>query len=79
MPTLLPSQHGANRKPSVARALLNFAFNAFMIVSVLVLGYIVLDREERYALGQSADLAAGLSSPLHAAGRAADDAPLPPD
>jgi len=79
LPTLLPSQHGANRKPSMARTLLNVAFNAFMIVSVLALGYVVLDREERYALGQSADLAATLSSPQYAGGRPPDDEVLPPD
>jgi hypothetical protein len=48
----LPHRRRADAKPSPARAVLSFLFNGAMLVSALILAFIVLVREEQYALGQ---------------------------
>ena len=52
MPTTLPHRRRADVKPSPARVVLSFLFNGAMLVSALILAFIVLVREEQYALGQ---------------------------
>jgi len=52
LPTTLPHRRRADVKPSPARTVLSFLFNGAMLVSALILAFIVLVREEQYALGQ---------------------------
>jgi hypothetical protein len=52
LPTTLPHRRRADVKPSPARVVLSFLFNGAMLVSALILAFIVLVREEQYALGQ---------------------------
>jgi len=52
LPTNLPHRRRTDVKPSPARAVLSFLFNGAMLVSALILAFIVLVREEQYALGQ---------------------------
>ena len=52
MPTNLPLRRRVDEKPSLARTIFDFLFNAAMVVSALILTFIVLVREEQYAFGQ---------------------------
>ena len=52
MPTVLPRPRRVDEKPSPARTVANFLFNAAMMVSALILAFIVLVREEQYAFGR---------------------------
>jgi hypothetical protein len=52
LPTTLPHRRRADEKPSPARIVFEFLFNAAMVVSALILTFIVLVSEEQYAFGQ---------------------------
>ena len=52
MPTTLPQRRRVDQKPSLARTVFDFLFNATLLVSTLILTFIVLVREEQYAFGQ---------------------------
>ena len=52
MPTTLPHRRRADEKPSLARTIFDFLFNAVLVTSALILTFIVLVREEQYAFGQ---------------------------
>jgi hypothetical protein len=52
LPTTLPHRRRADQKPSLARSVFDFLFNAALLVSALILTFIVLVREEQYAFGQ---------------------------
>jgi hypothetical protein len=52
LPTTLPHRRRADEKPSPARIVFDFLFNAALVVSALILTFIVLVREEQYAFGQ---------------------------
>jgi len=52
LPTTLPHRRRADEKPSRARTVFDFLFNTALVVSALILTFIVLVREEQYALGQ---------------------------
>ena len=58
MPTNLPLRRRVDEKPSLARTIFDFLFNAVLVTSALILTFIVLVREEQYAFGQ-------LQSPAH--------------
>ncbi len=49
MPTTLPRR--IDKKPSLARTVFDFVFNAALVVSALILTFILLVREEQYAFG----------------------------
>ena len=49
MPTDLPRPRRADTKTKTA---VTFLFNTFMVVSALLLAFVVLVREEQYALAQ---------------------------
>ena len=51
MPTALPRPRRAAKKPSLARTVFDFLFNATLVVSALILTFILLVREEQYAFG----------------------------
>lgn len=53
LPTILPRHRGARSKPSLMHKTFSVAFNTFLVVSALLLAFVVLEREERYALGQT--------------------------
>ena len=52
MPTTLPHRRRADEKPSPARIVFDFLFNAILVTSALILTFIVLVREEQYAFGR---------------------------
>ena len=52
MPTNLPLRRRVDEKPSLARTIFDFLFNAALVTSALILTFIVLVREEQYAFGQ---------------------------
>lgn len=52
MPTNLPLRRRVDEKPSLARTIFDFLFNAVLVTSALILTFIVLVREEQYAFGQ---------------------------
>jgi hypothetical protein len=52
VPTTLPHRPRADVKRTPRRVAFDILFNGAMLVSALVLTYIVLVREEQYALGQ---------------------------
>jgi hypothetical protein len=52
LPTTLPHRRRADEKPSPARIVFDFLFNAILVTSALILTFIVLVREEQYAFGQ---------------------------
>ena len=52
MPTTLPHRPRADVKRSPGRVAFDILFNGAMLVSALILTFIVLVREEQYALGQ---------------------------
>ena len=52
MPTTLPQRRRADQKPSLARTVFDFLFNAALLVSALILTIIVLVCEEQSAFGQ---------------------------
>jgi len=51
LPTTLPPPRRVAKKRSPARTVLEFLFNTAMVVSALILTFMVLVREERYASG----------------------------
>ena len=69
MPTTLPHRRRTDEKPSLARIVFDFLFNTVLVVSALILTFIVLVREEQYAIGQ-------LESPSQAIEQAARQSPL---
>lgn len=69
MPTTLPHRRRADEKPSPARIVFDFLFNAILVTSALILTFIVLVREEQYAFGQ-------LQSPAQAIEQAAQQSLL---
>ena len=52
MPTNLPHRPRADVKRSPRRVVFDILFNGAMLVSALILTFIVLVREEQFALGQ---------------------------
>ncbi len=52
MPTNLPHRPRADVKRSPRRVVFDILFNGAMLVSALILTFIVLVREQRYAYGQ---------------------------
>jgi hypothetical protein len=52
LPTTLPQRRRVDQKPSLARTVFDFLFNAVLVTSALILTFIVLVREEQYAFGQ---------------------------
>lgn len=56
MPTTLPHRRRADVKRSPARIVFDVLFNGALLVSALILAFVVLVREEQYALGQSGGL-----------------------
>jgi hypothetical protein len=48
----LPLRRRVDEKPSLARTIFDFLFNAVLVTSALILTFIVLVREEQYAFGQ---------------------------
>jgi len=52
LPTNLPLRRRVDEKPSLARTIFDFLFNAVLVTSALILTFIVLVREEQYAFGQ---------------------------
>lgn len=54
MPTILPPPRRAERERKLS--LLSIVFNLFLVVSALTLTFMVLAREERYALTTSAPM-----------------------
>ena len=52
MPTTLPHRPRASVKRSPRRVVFDILFNGAMLVSALILTFIVLVREQRYAYGQ---------------------------
>jgi hypothetical protein len=52
LPTTLPHRRRADEKPSRARTVFDFLFNAVLVTSALILTFIVLVREEQYAFGR---------------------------
>lgn len=52
MPTNLPDRPRADVKRSPRRVVFDILFNGAMLVSALILTFIVLVREQRYAYGQ---------------------------
>lgn len=66
MPTDLPRPRRAQTK---TKSVVNFLFNTFMVVSAALLAFVVLVREEQYALAQPDVLSAvvmsmGTASPI---------------
>jgi hypothetical protein len=51
LPTTLPHRRRVEEKPSLARTVFDFLFNAVLVTSALILTFIVLVREEQYAFG----------------------------
>lgn len=52
MPTTLPRKRYGATKHSRVRTVITALFNTFMLVSALLLTFLVLVREEQYALGR---------------------------
>ena len=80
MPTYLPRPPRVAAKPSRLRTVINVLFNTFMVVSALLLAFVVLVREEQYALGRP-DAATDAFEQAATLGITADgeQSPLPPD
>jgi hypothetical protein len=75
LPTVLPRQRRAVAKSaSPARRAISIAFNAFMVLSALLLTFVVLVREEEYALGEKTDTITAFEQA--AAQTGADEAPV---
>jgi hypothetical protein len=56
------------------RRAINIAFNTFMVLSALILTFVVLMREEEYALGQRTDSIAAFEQAAAQAG--SDEVPV---
>jgi hypothetical protein len=52
LPTNLPPRRRVDEKPSLARTIFDFLFNAILVTSALILTFIVLVREEQSAFGR---------------------------
>jgi hypothetical protein len=80
LPTVLPQPRRAAKKPSPARTVFDFLFNATLVVSALILTVIVLVREEQYALGRPASPAQTIERTAHddALDTTGETAVLPP-
>jgi len=48
----LPPRRRDDEKPSLARTVFDFLFNAILVTSALILTFIVLVREEQFAFGR---------------------------
>lgn len=69
MPTTLPPRRRSDAKRARQRAVFDIAFNGALLVSALILAFVVLLREEQYALGQTGELATAIEqTTVNAAG-----------